>query len=368
MFNDYINSEAQDAEKSPGNEGLINLLREAMANPPDPMRDPLARKLTDERLRARAWVTRWRRERRFAIAAGVTVAALSIFTADRFNRNAVAHDALAAVRAEVVQLHSELAELRRLIGRSGLEDTVRVADPPFLVAGREVISIGGSADPRYIAKVTAQVGQEHRVLYERQTPAERAAHEPFKEGKFTVPLGSGQVDAVLDITPFPEVAQQFPQFFGPAQTHRQQTFLATSYGLIANPTKEDLEGVADLETIELRADAENPTRYTVGGFLRRTGDHRHAWLIIDPIDSGQMYVGSTIAIDPDDPEFRARCFLGTRIDRGEFHLFVVTSADPNALQDGQQINKPFDWEAHGFRKSQGRFKLNDGQDGFTQQP
>jgi hypothetical protein len=355
-------------DMDPKDHRLVDLLHQALSDPENLSEIPGLGDLADERARARKWVARRRWEngiKKLAIAANVAAAVFLPFVAAQYNR---AQAQLVEVRTQIAGLRSELTELRRLIERSGLEDTVRVADPPFLVAGREVISIGGSADPRYIAKVTAQVGQEHRVLYERQTPAERAAHEPFKEGKFTVPLGSGQVDAVLDITPFPEVAQQFPQFFGPAQTHRQQTFLATSYGLIANPTKEDLEGVADLETIELRADAENPTRYTVGGFLRRTGDHRHAWLIIDPIDSGQMYVGSTIAIDPDDPEFRARCFLGTRIDRGEFHLFVVTSADPNALQDGQQINKPFDWEAHGFRKSQGRFKLNDGQDGFTQQP
>jgi hypothetical protein len=307
---------------------------------------------------------------------GVLFLGLLVLSVDQGIKARAARTELTAAQIQVGQLRSELTELRRLIERSGLEDAVRVADPPFSVAGRDVVCIRGSADPHFITKVTARVGQEHRVLYERPTPAERAAHETFgdkDEGKFTVPLGSGQVDAILDITPFPEVAKQFPQFFGPTQIHRKQTFLATSYGLIANPTDEDLKGVADLETIELRADAENPTRYVSGGFLRRTGDHRHAWLVIAPVFSSHMYVGSALtliegtAADGDRVKFRGRCPLGTQIDNQVYRLFVVTSADPNALQDGQQINPFFDWEAKGFRKSKGRFKLNDGQDGFAKE-
>ena len=267
--------------------------------------------------------------------------------------------------------YAQLVELQTLIARSGLEDAVRAPDPPFAAAGRDTIAVRGSVDPRYIARVTARVGDETRVLYEQATPSGRAARVPF-EDTFAVTLGTGRVDASLDIEPFPEVTQQFPSFFGSGRTHYERTFLASTYGLIADPTAEDLEGVADLETIELRADAENPSRYVVGGFLRRLGDHRYAWLVIDPVFSGQMYVGSALSIDERSVatgnriQFRARAFLGTEIDDGVYRLFVVTSANPDALKEDQEINPLFDWKAHGFRKSRARFALNDGQGGFSQ--
>ena len=362
------NDDRAGEKPNPQHSPFRNLLLQSIPKLPNPASDPEAQARIIHLVEVTHLATQRHREARtrwMAIAAGIAVGASLLLTASQFNRTAAAQDALVAARTEVAELRAQLVELQTLIARSGLEDAVRAPDPPFAAAGRDTIAVRGSVDPRYIARVTARVGDETHVLYEQATPSGRAARVPF-EDTFAVTLGTGRVDASLDIEPFPEVTQQFPSFFGSGRTHYERTFLASTYGLIADPTAEDLEGVADLETIELRADAENPSRYVVGGFLRRLGDHRYAWLVIDPVFSGQMYVGSFISVDPNDPEFRARCHLGTRVDQGEYRVFLVTSADPDALHEGQTIPRPFDWESQGFRKSSSRLAINDGREnGFA---
>lgn len=255
----------------------------------------------------------------------------------------------------------QIRELLAQIETAGVRDAMQVS---ISASGRDTVAVEGSFDVRYIDGATLKIREEGIDLAKGAKLDDDGLRKNFNV-TLPVDLYGQHFTATVEFHPKPE-ARELGEWFGEKRTVRQRDFLASYAGLIADPKR--IRIPAELTQIAYMPDEEDGSdlnRYLVAGRTFEQVQGMHGWLVIDPAFGGNMFVGSSLSLDgTSGSPFMGRCFLGGsgKPDGEPFRLFCVFSKNPDALRDGQELPRNFNWT--GFVRTPSKYKINDGTDGF----
>jgi len=312
--------------------------------------------------------------RRWLIGGGVAAAAASAFggwSVGSWEKSAIA--------ATLERRESELADVTRWLTDLGLHQPVKVDIEP---SGEQIV-IRCSYDARFVSSVKARANGAE--LSTKTSPTEVPNHTGLSVIFDASTIGDWQeFNVEVEFTPKERLKadEVIGAFFSNSRMKHSKRFANTPVGLVVNPDSRELKFVGKLEHIAWMPDAmdpkfkkngmveENPTRYSVTGFVGPQAYGKYGWLIIDPERSDDMFVGSTLPVieSGENPRFNARCYLGLMNNSEPFRIYCVFSDQKDALNVLDRIPRNYSWKRNGFVKSESKFKTNNAKDGFVPDP